>query len=143
MLLRTAVAALLLLGGASAVSARPVLQHATPAAGSMTRQAPPHVALSFTEALSAAGSDAVVRNATGGVVSSGKARVVGNKAQLQVPVNALPPGKYRVEWVATSTDRKQNQGSFTFIVGGKESTARASARTPQPQHHKRHKAVRD
>jgi hypothetical protein len=35
-------------------------------------------------------------------------------------VNLLPPGKYRVEWDATSTDRHQNQGSFNFGVGGKE-----------------------
>jgi methionine-rich copper-binding protein CopC len=131
MLLRTAVAAVLLLAGASIASARPMLDHASPAAGSIVRHPPPQVALSFTEALLPSGSDAVVRNATGGVVTSGKAHVVGNRAQLQVPVNALAPGKYRVEWMATSTDRKQNQGSFTFIVGGKDSAARASARTPR------------
>ncbi len=64
------------------------------------------------------GSDAVVRNATGGIVSSGKARVIGNKAQLQVPVNSLSPGKYRVEWYATSSDKHPSQGSFAFVVGG-------------------------
>ena len=131
MLLRTAVTALFLLCGASAVSARPMLDHASPASGSIIRHAPPQVALSFTEALLASGSDAVVRSASGGIVSSGKARVVGNKAQLQVPLTSLAPGKYRVEWMVTSTDRHQNQGSFSFIIGGKESAARASAREPR------------
>ncbi len=72
------------------------------------------------------GSDAVVRNSSGGVVSAGKARVIGNKAQMQVPVNALPPGKYRVEWYVTSADRHQNQGSFSFTVGDKETVGRAT-----------------
>ena len=60
---------------------------------------------------------------------SGKSRVVANKAQLQVPVSSLPAGKYRVEWYATSADRSHNQGSFSFVVGGDESAARASARS--------------
>jgi methionine-rich copper-binding protein CopC len=134
MVLRTVIAALLLLGGVSAVSARPVLEHASPAAGSSLRHAPSQIALSFTEALLASGSDAVVRNSSGGVVSSGKARVVGNKAQMQVPVNALPPGKYRVEWYVTSADRHQNQGSFSFIVGSKETVGRG----PRPVHRRSH-----
>jgi len=125
--LRTVMAAVFLIGAASVASARPLLDHASPAAASTVRHPPSHIALSFTEILSPSGSDAVVRNASGGVVSSGKARVVGNKARMQVPVNSLPPGKYRVEWYATSTDRHQNQGSFSFIVGGIESTARADA----------------
>ncbi len=63
------------------------------------------------------GSDAVVRDATGAVVSSGKPRVDGKKAEMQVPVKQLSPGKYRVEWYATSPDKHPNQGSFNFVVG--------------------------
>ena len=120
------------------MNARPLLDHALPGAGSIVRNAPPEIELSFTEALLPSGSDAVVRKATGGVVSSGKARVIGNKTKMQIPVNSLPAGKYRVEWHATSTDRHQNQGSFSFIVGGIESTARADApkhRTHTRKHH--------
>ena len=125
--LSTTVAALFLIGGTSALNARPLLDHALPEAGSIVRNAPPEIELAFTEALLPSGSDAVVRKASGGVVSSGKARVIGNKSKMQIPVNLLAPGKYRVEWYATSTDRHQNQGSFSFIVGGIESTARADA----------------
>ena len=120
MCLRSAVAILLLVSSASFASARPLLDHASPAAGSTIRHAPREVALSFTELLLPSGSDAVVRNASGGVVSSSKARVIGNKTQLQVPLKSLVPGKYRVEWYVTSADRHQNQGSFNFIIGNKE-----------------------
>ncbi len=80
------------------------------------------------------GSDAVVRNVSGNVVSSGKARVVGNKAQMQVPVTSLTPGKYRVEWYVTSADRAHNQGSFTFVVGSKEREGRST----RPAHRRHH-----
>ncbi len=96
MLLRLAVLTLFSISYASTSDARPLLDHASPSAGSTVSRPPSHVALSFTEALLPSDSDAVVRNATGGIVSSGKARLIGNKAQLQVPVDSLSPGKYRV-----------------------------------------------
>ncbi len=80
MFVRTAVAALLLVGSTAALSARPLLEHATPAPNSTMRHAPPRVVLSFNETLSPSGSDAVVRNASGGIVSSGKARVLDDLA---------------------------------------------------------------
>jgi methionine-rich copper-binding protein CopC len=122
---RTVLAVLLLIGGASASSARPLLDHSSPAAGSTVRHAPSQVVLSFTQTLLPSGSDAVVRNASGGVVSSGKARLIGHKTEMQVPVNSLPPGKYRVEWNAISADKHQNQGSFNFVIGSKESVGRS------------------
>jgi copper transport protein len=127
--LARAAATLLLVGAASGASARPMLDHASPAAGSIVARSPARVSLSFSEVLVPSGSDAVVRNATGGVVSAGKARVVDNKAQLEVPVSSLPAGKYKVEWYATSPDKRHNQGSFTFVVGSDASAARASARS--------------
>ncbi len=117
MFLRLVLTIVLFMGGISASLARAVLDHASPAAGSTLRHTPSQVALSFTEVLLPSNSDAVVRNAAGGVVSSGKARIVGKKGEMQVPVNSLSPGKYRVEWYATSPDRHSNQGSFSFAVG--------------------------
>jgi copper resistance protein C len=127
MVLKTAICILLLISAASSASARPVLNHASPAAGGAVRHSPREVALSFNEALLPSRSDAVVRSATGAIVSTGKPRVVADKALLQVPVSSLPAGKYRVEWYATSTDRRQSQGSFSFVVGGDESAAKANA----------------
>jgi CopC domain len=59
-------------------------------------------------------------------VSSGKARLIGNKAEMQVPVNSLSPGKYRVEWYATSADKRPTQGSFTFVIGDRDATRAAT-----------------
>jgi copper transport protein len=115
--LRYAAAVLLLLGAVTPASARPQLEQASPSAGSNVRRPPAQVGLSFNQVLLPSGTDAVVRSVTGAVVSSAKARVVGNKTQLQVPLNALEPGKYRVEWFATSADKSHSQGSFTFTVG--------------------------
>ncbi len=134
MILRLVIATVLLLGETSISDARPMLDHASPAPGSTVGRAPSRIALSFTERLSAAGSDAVVRDASGAVVSSGKAKVVGDNAQMQVPVNSLPPGKYRVEWYVVSADKHQNQGSFRFGVGGKETLGQGQSpihRRPQ------------
>ncbi len=124
--LKTVVATLLLCSAAASASARPLLDHASPRAGSIIRRAPSQIALSFNQVLLPSGSDAVVRNASGGVVSSGKSRLVGNKTELQVPVSPLPSGKYRVEWYATAADRQHSQGSFTFTVA-EESAARPRA----------------
>jgi methionine-rich copper-binding protein CopC len=134
MALRAVLCALLLIGVvASPASARPRLDHASPAAGSTVHRAPSQIALTFTEVLLQSGSDAVVRKASGAVVSSGKARVVGNKTQLQVPVSSLSPGKYRVEWIATAADRTKNQGSFTFEFGGNEPPRKSHRRGAEAQ----------
>jgi methionine-rich copper-binding protein CopC len=134
MALRIVIAALVLVSGASGASARPLLIHASPAAGSTVRHAPSQIALSFTEMLLPSASDAVVRNASGGVVSSGKARVVGNKTQMEIPLKSLSPGKYRVEWYATSADRHQNQGSFNVFVGSNESVGQSTAPVRKRRH---------
>jgi methionine-rich copper-binding protein CopC len=134
MLVRLVMAVLLLVGGASASLARRLLDQASPRPGGSVRRAPSHVALSFTERLLPSRSDAVVRSATGAVVSSGKARVIDNK-EIQVPVNSLSPGKYKVEWFATSAEKQSNQGSFTFVVG--DSTAKRPATTGQGSSHDR------
>ncbi len=130
--LRVAIAGFLLVISASASLARPLLDHASPGPGSSVLRAPSQIALSFTERLLPSRSDAVVRSATGAVVSSGKTRLIENR-EMQVPVNSLPPGKYKVEWFATSTESRSNQGSFTFVVG--DSTTKRAATTGQGSSH--------
>ncbi len=151
MFLRLVLTIVLLIGSISASWARPVLDHASPAAGSTLRHAPSQVALSFTEVL-LPDSDAVVRNASGSVVSSGKVSIIGKKGEMQVPVmHSLSPGKYRVEWYATSPDRHPNQGSFNFVVSdnhprraattgeGSSSYAYAIQRHPGVRRHRGHR----
>src|SRR6185503_14316450 len=100
--LRAALAALLWVTGASVTHSRPLLEHTSPTSGSAIHEAPPKISLSFSDALVPSHTDAVVRNASGGVVSSGKARVMGKEGKIEVPVKQLAPGKYRVEWYATA-----------------------------------------
>src|SRR4051794_16498691 len=107
----TSIAVVLLVGCASASLARPLLDQASPTPASTAASCAFPRCIVLSEPLLPARSDAVVRSATGAVVSTGKARVIDNK-ELQVPVTPLTPGKYKVEWSATSTESRSNQGSF-------------------------------
>ena len=109
-------------------------EHALPASGSILRQAPSEVALSFSEALVPSDTDAAVRGWGGGIVSSGKARVIGKEGEVKVPVKPLSPGKYRVEWYATSMDKRHAQGSYNFVVGTKEERRQLSRLVPGKRH---------
>jgi len=126
--LRASLITVLLAITAPQSPARPLLEHAAPASGSIVRASPSEIALSFSQALVPSASDAVVRNASGGVVSSGMAHVSAKSGQIRVPVKPLPPGKYRVEWIATSSDDRHAQGSYTFIVGFEEKHVGSSRR---------------
>ena len=117
---RTALVALLLVTGASVAHARPLLEHTSPTSVSAIHEAPSKISLSFSDALVPSHTDAVVRNASGGIVSSGKARVMGKEGKIEVPVKPLSPGKYRVEWYATAADKRPAQGSYNFVVGAKK-----------------------
>ena|SRR3569623_3620876 len=116
MRLRSYLIGIVLLSGFSAVHARPVLKHASPASGSAVHKAPSQVSLSFSEALVPTGTDAVVRSASGGIVSSGRARVVSKMGEIKVPLKPLSAGTYKVEWYATSTNNQHAQGSYHFGV---------------------------
>ena len=100
-----------------AAQAHAMLDHASPAVGS-TVAAPKAVTLWFTEALEGAFSGIEVRNAQGANVEAGKAGVDGSdRTQLRVPLKALPPGLYKVNWHVLSVDTHRTEGSFTFKVG--------------------------
>ena len=119
-MLRSSLTCLLLLASVSELQARPVLKGASPAPGAAVYNAPSQISLSFSEALVPSGTDAVVREAGGGVVSSGKARVAAREGQIKVSVKRLVPGKYRVEWYATSAGDRHAQGSYSFVVGAEQ-----------------------
>ena len=76
------------------------------------------VILWFTEQLEPAFSTIEVRDASGAVVSSGKASVdPKQRTQLRVPLKILDPGTYKVNWRVLSVDTHRTQGDFTFRVG--------------------------
>jgi hypothetical protein len=100
----------------ASVFAHAMLDHASPKVGSSTPTAPHEVALWFTENLEPAFSQIEVRNESGAVVSSGKARL-GARNELRVGLKALGPGTYKVSWRVLSVDTHRTQGDFSFRVG--------------------------
>ena len=102
----------------SAALAHATLNRAMPPVGSSQAAAPSEVVLSFTEDLEPTFSTIEVRNESGAVVSSGKARVdPKQRTQLRVGLKSLPPGTYKVIWRILSVDTHRTQGDFTFRVG--------------------------
>jgi hypothetical protein len=79
--------------------------------------APKEVVLWFTQKLEPAFSSIEVRNEQGASVTTGKATVVGDRTQMQVPLRALPKGTYKVFWRVLSVDTHRTQGDFSFHVG--------------------------
>jgi methionine-rich copper-binding protein CopC len=106
-------AALLLLAAISAY-AHALLDRAEPRVGSVVRQAPHEVALTFTQNLEGSFSTLEVTDAAGQRVDEGTPAIQGNV--MRVPVKTLPPGVYRVKWHVLSVDTHQTEGSFTFEV---------------------------
>lgn len=100
------------------VSAHAHLDHSTPAAGSVLKEAPKDVTIWFTEALEPKFSTIVVQDAKGVAVQSGAATLApGNTAQLAVPLKPLAPGTYKVIWRVLSVDTHRTKGDFSFRVG--------------------------
>jgi len=102
---------------ATLAEAHAMLDHASPRVGSTVNPAPKEVVLWFTQKLEPAFSTIEVRNEQGATVQAGKATVVGDRTQLRVPLKALPPGTYKVNWRVLSVDTHTTQGDFSFNVG--------------------------
>jgi methionine-rich copper-binding protein CopC len=89
------------------------LSKSAPAAGA-TVSAPSELMLIFTEPLEAAFSTLELRDAAGKPVETGKAQIKDNVMRLRV--NALPAGRYTVNWHVLSVDTHKTNGTFNFTV---------------------------
>lgn len=103
------------------LSALPALAHprlvmAGPAPGSVITAPPRTIRIQFSEGIVPAFSGITVKSADGTVQATGPAGV-SDKKLLAVPLtNALPPGKYTVEWHAVGDDTHPQKGTFTFEI---------------------------
>lgn len=111
-----------LLAGALFLTAAPAfahahLDHAAPAVGA-TAAAPSELILSFSENLVPALSGATLATEQGEAIPTGKAALDGaDPATIHVPIGAkLKPGRYVVNWRATSVDTHHTTGSYKFTV---------------------------
>ena len=81
--------------------------------------APAEVAINFTEGVEPAFSGIAVLDAHGAHMETASARTApGDNKRLAVPVAALPPGVYTVQWHATAVDTHKTEGTYRFTVGG-------------------------
>jgi methionine-rich copper-binding protein CopC len=93
------------------------LDRSNPPVGSTVTPSPKEIVLTFTDELEPAFSSADVRSETGAAMQSGKASVdSANRTQLRVPLKALPPGTYKVNWRVMSVDTHRTEGNFSFRV---------------------------
>jgi methionine-rich copper-binding protein CopC len=117
MTMRTVVFILALLAMPAVADAHAMLDHASPAVGSMVTAAPKEVVLSFTEKLEPKFSSIEVRNDKGAAMQVGKASLGAAPTELRVGLKPLPPGTYKVIWRVLSVDTHRTSGSFSFRVG--------------------------
>jgi methionine-rich copper-binding protein CopC len=92
------------------------LEHATPAVGSEVASAPKELDLSYTEPVEVLFCRVAVTDSHGASVSDGKPVGRNGNQMLVVPLKALPPGRYRVEWHVVSVDTHKTEGHFMFTV---------------------------
>ena len=115
--LRAVVVATACLLGAGVAWGHAFLERAEPRVGSTVKAAPAQVRVWFTEALEPAFSTLEVVNQSGDRVDRGPAKVdAASPALLQVPLEPLGPGVYRVKWRVLSIDTHVTEGDFTFRI---------------------------
>jgi len=118
MRLAAAIGALLALTSVPPVHGHAFLDHAEPRVGSTVQAPPAEVKIWFTQEIEQAFSSVNVRDAKGERVNTADSRVdATDHTLLRVPLEALPPGNYKVEWRVVSVDTHVTEGDFVFHVG--------------------------
>jgi methionine-rich copper-binding protein CopC len=116
-MIRLALALAFLAFAAPGAQAHAFLDHASPAVGSTVHGSPPQVQLFFTQNLEPAFSTVQVVNSSGKQVDKGnKAVDPKSPAELDISLNTLPPGDYKVIWRVLSVDTHTTEGKFEFTV---------------------------
>ncbi|MEO8112761.1 MAG: copper homeostasis periplasmic binding protein CopC [Phenylobacterium sp.] len=102
---------------ATTAGAHPKLLSAQPAPGAAVAGSPREISITFSEAIFPRLSGLTVTGPAGTVAKTGGAGDPKDRNQLVVPLLAtLPPGQYRVDWHAVSTDTHHVKGQFDFPV---------------------------
>jgi methionine-rich copper-binding protein CopC len=112
--LKRIVLALALAGLGSPVAAHAFLVKAHPAAAEKLHAGPAKIELHFSEALEPTFSGVTVTNAAAAEMSAGPAAASGT--EMDLPLKALKPGRYRVRWHVVSVDGHRTEGKYDFLV---------------------------
>ena len=110
------LAAVLGLGVPTPAPAHSLLLESTPAAGATVTVAPPTLSLRFNNRVEKLLSRLRLSTAHGELVRLATPASDGTADRLSVPLPALAPGAYRVEWQVLSADGHVVRGRFTFQV---------------------------
>ena len=111
------VAAVGVMLGATLVAAHSSLVLSRPAAGSVLKQAPKEIRLSFNESIEPRFSSIALTRDDGSKVQTGNlAGDPRKRSDLVLPVAGLPSGKYQVQWQVSSADSHRINGSFGFEI---------------------------
>jgi methionine-rich copper-binding protein CopC len=133
--MRIAVAVLaatgaILLAGPAPAQAHARLLRTSPANGASLTSAPDEVTLTFDEAALQVGL--IVRvSGPAGVVSSGRPRIADATVHQSLSSD-LTPGRYRVDWRATSDDGHPVSDTFAFTIAGAQPSPTPTATAPSP-----------
>jgi methionine-rich copper-binding protein CopC len=99
---------------ATSASSHAFLERVSPGAGDNVHAGPLKVQLRFSEALEPSFSGIKVTDSTGHDMAAGPALATGT--QMELPLRALLPGRYRVSWHAVSIDTHRSEGKYNFQV---------------------------
>lgn len=105
-----------LMSGASAVFAHAHLQQSTPAADSTVASAN-ELRLEFSEGIETSFTKVKLSHDGADVAVSIKTEPGNKKVLIVTPAQALPAGKYNVDWKAVSVDTHKSDGKYGFTVG--------------------------
>lgn len=111
---RIVIASALLAGIVSGASAHAFLKRASPSAGQNLHASPGRIEMHFSEALEPSFSDVRVTDKNGHDMAAGAS--VAKGTEMDLPLQTLPPGRYRVSWHAVSVDTHRTEGKYNFLV---------------------------
>ena len=114
MKLRVLLLAATLVGTASSAAGHAFLERLRPGAGDNVHAGPLKVELRFSEALEPTFSGIKVTDSNGHDMAAGP--VVASGTEMELPLRALSPGRYRVIWHAVSIDTHRSEGKYNFLV---------------------------
>lgn len=105
------------LAGNTSAWAHAGLQASTPEKDAEIAAAPKEITLQFNEKLESAFSTAKLIDSTGKQVNVEKPTLdANNPSVMKLPVPALSPGKYKVEYVGVGHDGHRRKGDYSFTV---------------------------
>ena len=105
------------LAGNTSAWAHAGLQTSIPEKDAEIAAAPKEIKLQFNEKLESAFSTAKLVDSTGKQVNVEKPALdAANPSVMKLPVPALSPGKYKVEYVGVGHDGHRRKGDYSFTV---------------------------